>query len=173
MVCERVCHAQGPVSVLVFRRMCTTRPDRSAGSFQKITASCALMQLLHVVKPLTLSWVFIETAEEHKFVAGGQVLWQCSKVRADGKVHERGKIILWTHCCRRSVKFQAQFEVACNFLLSVPWLRFAVLAVPSLATGVGGVAWRCIVRWLFLCSCGVLLLQQPSFSWCQFPHSRL
>ena len=72
--------------------VCTTRPDPFAASFQKVTASCALMQLLHVVKRLILSLVFIEAPEEHKFVAGEKVLWQCSKVReAGGKVHLRAR----------------------------------------------------------------------------------
>ena len=105
------------------------------------------MQLLHVVKPLKLSLVFIEAPEEHKLVAGEKVLWQCSKVRGQTG---RCTSVARSSCGHIAVKgepwkFQAEFEVACNFLLSVAWLRFAVLAVLSLATNVGGVAWRCIV----------------------------
>ena len=53
------------------------------------------MQLLHVVKPLILSLVFIEAPEEHKLVAGEEVLWQCSQLR-EGK--RKGALAWQDHC---------------------------------------------------------------------------
>ena len=53
------------------------------------------MQLLHVVKPLILSWVFIEAPEEHKLVAGEEVLWQCTKLR---EARRKGARAWQDHC---------------------------------------------------------------------------